>query len=139
MQTEGKSNTTGESCPLREKLTCGAATLTVENRAPRLLRVDWTGRSNLREPAQVLEPFWERLASWAVERDLEVEMSFVDLDFFNSSTVTALIHLIQRLRERSRKLSIIYNANVRWQVLTFDALRAFETTSGLLSIRGVGK
>jgi alpha-D-ribose 1-methylphosphonate 5-triphosphate synthase subunit PhnL len=54
---------------------------------------------------------------------------------FTSATVTALIQLIRKARAQGIALVIVFNAEKKWQALTFDALRSFELPDGLLRIR----
>ena len=101
------------------------------------LRLDWRGKSNSREPAKLLQPFFGEIAQRAVEQKATVEMHFEALEHFNSSTITALIQFIQTSRSRGVPLSIVYDGAQKWQRLSFDALRIFEKSDGLLSFRSV--
>ena len=48
------------------------------------------------------------------------------LEFFNSSTVACLVHFLQRARDAKVQLAFTYLPTVRWQKLSFEALRVFE-------------
>jgi hypothetical protein len=52
-------------------------------------------------------------------------MHFENLDHFNSSTIAAVIRFIQEARVKAVKLVIVYNQQLKWQKLSFDALRVF--------------
>ena len=86
----------------------------------------WTGKSNERNPQLVLGPWFEALLADAGGKAARVEMHFEKLDHFNSSTITALIRLIQTARGKGVKLAFFYDPNLKWQRLSFDALRVFE-------------
>jgi hypothetical protein len=86
----------------------------------------WTGKSNDRSPQQTLGPWFETLLAAAAAAQAKVEMHFEKLDHFNSSTITALIRLIQTARGKGVKLAFVYDPNLKWQRLSFDALRVFE-------------
>jgi hypothetical protein len=64
-------------------------------------------------------------------------MHFEALEHFNSSTVAALIHLIQEARSRQIPLVFVYNQSLKWQKLSFDAMRVFIKSDGLLQMRSV--
>ena len=86
----------------------------------------WTGKSNDRSPQQVLGPWFETLLAGKPARPSKIEMHFEQLDHFNSSTITALIRLIQTARAKGVKLAFVYDPNLKWQRLSFDALRVFD-------------
>ena len=86
----------------------------------------WTGKSNDRSPQQTLGPWFEALLAAAGSKSAKVEMHFEKLDHFNSSTITALIRLIQTARGKGVKLAFVYDPNLKWQRLSFDALRVFD-------------
>jgi len=98
------------------------------------LRVDWSGKSSAREPSKVLAPFFKDVANQAAEGATSLEMHFEGIDHFNSSTITALIQLIQDLRRQQTRLVLVYDPTQKWQKLSFDALRVFQKDDGLLSI-----
>jgi hypothetical protein len=101
------------------------------------LRLYWKGRSGARSPAAVLTPYFERALADVSARGVPLEMHFEQLEHFNSSTVAALIHLIQSARSRDVRLIFVYDQNLKWQKLSFDALRVFVRSDGLLHLRGV--
>lgn len=102
-----------------------------------VMRLDWKGKSNAREPWKVLAPFFEQVLDAATTRKHTVEMHFEGIDHFNSSTITAIIQLIQRARKIERPLVIVFDPGLKWQKLSFDALKVFQKPDGLLSIREV--
>jgi hypothetical protein len=44
---------------------------------------------------------------------------------------------IQECRKGSLKLVIVYNQNLKWQCLSFDALRVFDRNDDLFTLRRV--
>jgi len=96
--------------------------------SPAALVCTWTGKSNDRNPQQALGPWFEKLLADAGGRSpaAKVEMHFEKLEHFNSSTISALIRLIQSARGKGVKLAFVYDPNLKWQRLSFDALRVFE-------------
>jgi len=119
---------------LLESLVSGELRIDAVEASP-ALRLDWSGRSHERNPGPVLAPWLEGALTEARVKGLTLESHFERLDFFNSATVTALIQLIRKARAQGTALVIVFSAEKKWQVLTFDALRGFELPDGLLRIR----
>lgn len=101
------------------------------------LRCVWKGKSNDRQPAKVLAPWFDELMGEARDKGMAVEMHFEELEHFNSSTITALIGLIQRARRDGVKLVMVYDQRLKWQRLSFDALRVFDKRDELFALRPV--
>jgi hypothetical protein len=119
-----------------EDLQAGDLTVTVSELAG-ALRLDWKGKSNNREPAKILAPFFAEVAKRAAALGGKpaVEMHFEALEHFNSSTITSLIQFIQTSRSRGLSLIIVFDAAQKWQRLSFDALRIFDKGDGLLQFK----
>jgi hypothetical protein len=85
----------------------------------------WKGKSNNRYPADALVPYFRDVLAAATARQVPIELHFEKLEHFNSSTITSIIQLIQDSRARSIKLILVYDRSLKWQKLSFDALRVF--------------
>lgn len=120
-----------------ESLVVGDLTIELTADAAALCCV-WKGKSNDRQPGKLLAPYFEQLMQAAGERHLPLEMHFEELEHFNSSTITALIGLIQRARRDGVKLVMVYDQRLKWQRLSFDALRVFDKRDELFVLRSVG-
>src|SRR5512132_2250106 len=94
----------------------------VDRSAPACLKLDWLGRSTSGNPGKILAPFFEQLLAEASRSARRVEMHFEALEYFNSSMISALIHLIHSARAAKVALRIHYDAALRWQALSFDAI-----------------
>lgn len=94
----------------------------------------WKGKSNNRHPSDALTPYFSTVLEAASTRKVPVELHFEKLDHFNSSTITSIIQLIQDSRVRGIKLIIVYDHALKWQKLSFDALRVFAKDD-LLELR----
>lgn len=103
--------------------------------APPGLRLAWRGKSNDRQPSRVLSPFFNQVLDYAAGKALPVEMRFHDLQHFNSSTITAVIELIEDAREKEVKLVLSYDGATRWQRVSFEALKVFRQPDGMLELR----
>jgi hypothetical protein len=113
-----------------------AGDLLVEARgSPQLLRLDWTGRSNARHPGALLAPWFDTVMERAQLAGCGIEAHFEALEFFNSSTIGAVIKFIADARERGLELSLLFDAQRHWQALSFEALKVFEREDGLVRIR----
>lgn len=84
----------------------------------------WQGRSAARDPRAFLVPYFEQAFAVARDHGGTVEMHFEDLSYFNSSTITALIDGIRLATERGVAVVMVYKQGVRWQRMSFDALRS---------------
>lgn len=117
-----------------ENLTAGDLTIEVGSESD-ALRCVWKGKSSDRQPGTFLAPYFETLLSAASGQGLGLEMHFEELEHFNSSTITALIRLIQAARKQRVKLVMVYDQNLKWQRLSFDALRVFEKSDDLFALQ----
>ncbi len=100
----------------------------------KLLRLDWIGKSNARQPGSVLGPFLSGAANAALTQQATLEMHFERLEYFNSSTMTALIQFIHSLPDLKLKTKIVFDESLSWQRSSFEALRVFEQLDGFLSL-----
>jgi hypothetical protein len=89
------------------------------------LQLRLRGRSSDRHPEHILGPYFASALTAASQQQVPLELHFEELDYFNSSTITSLIQLIQEARAKEIKLTYVYDAALRWQKLSFDALRVF--------------
>lgn len=89
------------------------------------IQLMWKGKSNSRHPGEALTPYFRDALASAGTRQLPLELHFEHLEHFNSSTITSIIQLIQDSRARAVKLVLVYDQALRWQKLSFDALRVF--------------
>lgn len=95
----------------------------------------WEGKSNDRQPAKVLRPYFSDILSVVEVRKVPLELHFEQIEHFNSATITSIIQLIQDSRSIGIKLIIVFDPKLKWQKLSFDALRVFAKADGLLQIR----
>ena len=117
-----------------ESLVAGDLRIDVD-RQEGALRCDWRGRSVDRDAEATQRPFFDRLLARAQEVGAAVEMHFEELEYFNSSTIGTLITFIQRSRRQKVMLRIFYAGAIKWQSLSFDALRMFEKGDQLFELR----
>lgn len=95
----------------------------------------WHGKSSERDPAEILRPWFSQLLDTVLVNTGSIEMHFEQIERFNSSTITALIKLIQMCRKHDVHLVMVYDQTLKWQRLSFDALRVFEKGDDLFHLR----
>jgi hypothetical protein len=98
-------------------------TIEVDERVDGSLVLTWLGRSVSRSPASLLHPWFEDAFALARERKLRLDLHFEQLSHFNSSTIAVLIQLINSAQSRGLSLTVRYDGGLRWQALSFDALK----------------
>jgi hypothetical protein len=116
-------------------LTAGDLTIEVAGEEPARMDVHWRGKSTDRDPCRLLRPFFGRVLEEAATRQAAVEMHFERLDHLNSSTITAIVQMIQDARARAVKLVMVYDGKLRWQKVSFDALKVLSGKDGLFELR----
>jgi hypothetical protein len=101
------------------------------------LRLVFRGKSNHREPDSVLRPLFHEVLKTAATSGKAIELHFEKLEFFNSSTITSVIHFIKDLRSRQITTQVTYDAGHKWQKVFFDALGMLQKADGFLQITAV--
>lgn len=118
-----------------DNLHAGDLTIEVAEAPDGVFHCTWKGKSNERNPPEILKPWFEKLLAAVGDKKSSIEMHFEKIEHFNSSTITALIRLIQICRKTSIKLVMVYDQTLKWQRLSFDALRVFEKNDDLFHLR----
>jgi hypothetical protein len=106
-----------------DNLQSGDLTIEVAVTPESVFKCWWKGKSNERNPPEILKPWFELLLAAVSEKQGSIE------------TITALIRLIQICRKTNIKLAMVYDQSLKWQRLSFDALRVFEKNDELFSLR----
>jgi hypothetical protein len=89
------------------------------------LRVAISGAVEMRDPGDVLNPYWTLIDEEALRRNLKVvELDASDLNFMNSSGILTLVRWITRCKPRSQgyRLVLRYDHNVTWQRASIPTL-----------------
>lgn len=107
---------------------------TLERDEPGLLRLRFAGKSASREAGRVLAPTFDAALSQATSERRGLELRFERLEYFNSSTISALVQFIRSAQRAGVPVTVVYDAKQRWQAMSFEALqramRPFQTGSG---------
>ncbi len=88
-----------------------------------MLRVRLSGRSASREAGKALAPLFDRILTEARSEARPLALHFERLEYFNSSTIAALVQFIRAAHEQGVGLTVVYDGKQRWQAMSFDALR----------------
>jgi len=99
----------------------GSLRIDVEERE-NMLVLHFHGKSAARDPDASLRPFFERVADEASRGAAVVELRLDALDYFNSSTIAAMIRAIRRFRVQRTHVRVTYPEQ-GWQKRSLDALR----------------
>jgi hypothetical protein len=109
----------------------GFVPLTVDTLSivPRLegdtLYIAMSGAAEMREPGDVLNPYWTLIDEEARRRNLStVELDVRDLNFMNSSGILTLVRWITRCKAAGGcyRLVLRYDRNVTWQRASIPTL-----------------
>lgn len=114
--------------------TAGDLTIDTEDDAG-VLRLVWRGKSNARNPGQVLAPLFAQELERAQTDGRVLELRFDQLEHFNSSTIAAVIQLIHQARAKAVKLRLVFDPGIKWQKLSFESLRVLARPDGLLELK----
>lgn len=98
------------------------------------LAIHLSGRSASREAGRTLAPLFDQVLAEAKAEERALALHFEQLEYFNSSTIAALVQFIRAVHERGVGLTVVFDGKQRWQAMSFDALRRalrpFETGAG---------
>ena len=104
---------------------------TLERHEPGILRLHFGGKSASREAGRVLAPTFDAALSQATSEHRDLELRFERLEYFNSSTISALVQFIRSAQRAGVRVAVVYDAKQRWQAMSFEALqramRPFQT------------
>jgi hypothetical protein len=117
-----------------EQFTLGDLTATLSREGAGELRIRMIGKSASREAGKVLAPLFDQALSVAKTEARTLSFHFEDLEYFNSSTIAALVQFIRAAQDGGVGLEVVYDARQKWQAMSFDALRRalkpFEAMDG---------
>ena len=103
---------------------------------PTGLRLTWVGKSTAREPRLFLVPILLEAFQSALAAALPLVLDFTALDYMNSATLTSVVKAFEESRRLSVPIVLEYSLSRRWQALSFEAFRTFETPDGRIKVTG---
>ncbi len=107
-----------------------------QDQSGEIIRVHWLGRASMRDPSNELGSFFTAIEERAISSKKSVVFDFTKLDHFNSSTIVAVMRMIRRLDHKMIPFTLIYSQKLKWQSMTFDALKQFQGPDRLLHLHG---
>ena len=92
-----------------------------------VMRIRMSGAVEMRDPGDLLTPYWNKIDEIALERSLRrVEVDLRDLNFMNSSGILTLVRWITKAKthaaDKSYQLVLQYDRNVTWQRTSIPTL-----------------
>ncbi len=100
----------------------------------RAVQIRMNGKSASRDAGKVLSPLFDEALARAKTGPRALALHFEALEYFNSSTIAALVQFIRAAQDEGVSFEVVYDARQKWQAMSFDALRRalkpFETSGG---------
>jgi len=103
---------------------------------PDVITVKWLGKSIERDPAKFLNPVLKEIFETANSGRKSILMDFRNLEYMNSSTITPIVKILAETGRDVVKVSIIYSKMLRWQDISFSALKIFKVKDSRVEVRG---
>lgn len=96
-----------------------------------------TGKSVDRDPGQMITPILLESLKLIGETNRHIILNFCQLEYMNSSTITPIIKILERVKRGHNRLTLLYDKSLKWQALSFSALEIFQTDDNRIEIKGV--
>ena len=106
-----------------DSIVLGELGATFDHAASGAVRVRLTGKSSSRDAGKVLAPVFDQALQSSIDEKQGLELHFERLEYFNSSTIAALVQFIRAAQERGVALTVVYDGTQKWQAMSFDALK----------------
>lgn len=101
------------------------------------IHIGLTGKSVDRDPGQVIMPILLDALKNTGETNRHIILNFCQLKYMNSSTITPIIKILERVKRGNNSLTLLYDKSLKWQALSFSALEIFQTDDNRIEIKGV--
>ena len=117
-----------------KEVVLGELRVVAERQGADRIEVLLTGKSSSRDAGRALLPVFEKLMAAALEDRRTLVLHFEKLEYFNSSTIAALVQFIRTAQQTGVSMIVRYDAALKWQAMSFEALRRalkpFEAQGG---------
>jgi hypothetical protein len=120
---------------VNEKLTEKALTLDISDSGDEVV-VRFLGRSTARDPRAFLQPALARVLEASVAQKKPLVLDFRALEYFNSSTITPVVRLLQQVKAQGGRVVVRYRADLNWQRLSFSALHVLQGDGQTIVLEG---
>jgi len=88
-----------------------------------VLRIKMQGAVEMRDPGELLTPYWNTIDERARQRSLKrIEVDLRDLSFMNSSGILTMVRWITKAKDKAYQLVLQYDRNVTWQRTSIPTL-----------------
>ncbi len=101
------------------------------------LEVNWTGKSIARKPGKFITPIMVNVLKQSSNKNKRIIVDFTELDYMNSSSITPIIKILERAKNGTVQIHVLYKKNLKWQELIFSALEIFQTKDDRIEIKGL--
>jgi hypothetical protein len=119
-----------------KKFSSGLLTLEIFVDEPSMT-IRFIGRSNERNPSKFIYPILSDALEQSATDNKDIILDFMEFEYMNSSTITPILKILDKVkREEKYRIAIVYNQSLKWQELSFSALKIFETKDKKISIIG---
>ncbi len=102
-----------------------------------VVTMSWLGQCDFQDPVRILTPYLTQFIEDI--KGYELIVHYQSLKFFNSSSVKVILQFITQLNTAGVKTTILYDAAVSWQRVSFKALSTFCRRKDFVTIQGVGE
>jgi hypothetical protein len=99
--------------------------------------VKWSGKSAERDPSIFLNPILSKILEKSISLKKGIIFDFKGLQYMNSSTITPIIKILEKVKSGKGSITIIYQKSLKWQDLSFSALDIFKTADDRIQIKGL--
>ena len=99
------------------------------------IKIQWFGRSEARNPAKLLNPYFENMLSKL--KDKQVAIDYTELEFMNSSTVPPIIKFIKSCSQSASSIVVNYNMNLEWQTASFKPIQTVCLVLKNVTVAGI--
>lgn len=123
---------------LREKETFVSNLLKIElEEKISSINISWSGKSIDREPGKFITPILVNAVMRSSGLNKRIVLDFRELDYMNSSSITPVIRILERAKRGRTQIRVVYRKSLKWQDLSFSALKIFKTKDGRVEIKGL--
>lgn len=119
-----------------ESYTCGLLKIDI-NENNNCINIKWTGRSIDRKPSTFITPILVSVLNRSSDCNKRLVLDFRKLEYVNSSTITPIIKVLERAKRGTNQVTVLYEKSLKWQDLSFSALRIFQTGDQRVEIKGL--
>lgn len=99
------------------------------------VKLQWTGRSEARNPGDILNPYLDGNIGYLKGKNIIVD--FTKLEFMNSSTVPPIIKFIKNCSVNEIPAVIHFDKNSEWQNASFKPLQTVCMVLKNIKVEGV--